>query len=100
MGVVATQVGHGRQFHKRFATKLLEQGTTPVKGKVRCPSFNGKAERFFRTLRRWLRRTLLPWSTVGLQRRLDAYDDWFNVHHPHAALAGRTPQEAWDGVDE
>lgn len=70
-----------------------------VKGKVRQPSFNGKVERLLRPLRIWLRRTVLPISIRPLQRRLDLFQAWYNEHGPHAALDGRTPNEACDGVE-
>ena len=46
---------HGGQFAESFTAKLKHRGITVVKGKVRQPSFNGKIERLFRSLRLWLR---------------------------------------------
>jgi hypothetical protein len=88
---------HGSQFKDKFETAL--EGITVVKGKVRQPSFNGKVERLFRTLRIWLRHAILPISIRPLQRRFDQFLSWYNEHRPHAALDGRTPNEAWDGVE-
>jgi len=68
-----------------------------VRGKVRCPSFNGKAERFFRTFRGWSSKPLIAFFTDKvrtcrwLQRRLDAYRDWHNRERTHQAVGGRTP---------
>ena len=90
---------HGSQFADRFTAIIENEGVTIVKGKVRQPSFNGKVERLFRTIRVWLRIALLPISVRPLQRRLDDYAAWFNQHRPHAALGGCTPDEAWQGVD-
>ena len=96
---------HGCQFRKLFRERLESKlGVTPVSGKVRCPTFNGKCERFFRTFRFWSRGLLFAWfgqkvSTCRwLQRRLDTYRDWFNEVRTHQALNGRTPNEVWDGV--
>ena len=45
---------HGCQFRTWFRERLeTKLGVTPVSGKVRSPTFNGKAERFFRTFRDW-----------------------------------------------
>ncbi len=88
---------HGSQFQDRFESAL--PSIDVIKGKVRQPSFNGKAERLFRTFRAWLRAALLPLSTRPLQRRLDCFRDWYNEHRPHAALNGQTPNEACEGVE-
>jgi transposase InsO family protein len=90
---------HGSQFMDTFKTKLRHGGITVVKGKVRQPSFNGKVERLFRTLRIWLRVAVFPTSVRPLQRRLDRYLAWYNEHRPHAALGGRTPDEAWKRIE-
>ena len=90
---------HGGQFRKSFTTRLKPIGVAAVKGKVRQPSFNGKVERFFRTMRLWLRSAVLPIGIASLQRELDRYRAWYNEHRPHAALGGRTPEEVWHGVD-
>ena len=89
----------GGQFAASFTAALEHRGISVVKGKVRQPSFNGKVERLFRTLRLWLRVAVLPLGIASLQRRLDRYRTWYNEHRPHAALDSRTPEEAWQGVD-
>ncbi|MCK6475107.1 MAG: transposase, partial [Planctomycetes bacterium] len=68
-----------------------------VKGKVYSPEFNGKAERWFRTLKVWQRISLLFCSVGRVQQRLDTHRDWYNQVRCHQALAGRTPEEAWNG---
>ena len=30
---------------------------------------------------------------------MNRYLDWYNEHRPHASLGGRTPDEAWNGID-
>ena len=87
---------HGCQFRKQF-----KQGVKPssvVKGQVRCPSFNGKVERLFRTIRQWLRFTLLPLGQQAIQRRLHKYRSWYNTERPHSSLGFLTPEEAWQGI--
>jgi len=92
-------IDHGSQFMNTFTTKLEHDGITVVKGKVRQPSFNGKVERLFRTLRIWLRIALVPITVRPMQRRFDRYSTWYNKHRPHASIGGRTPDEAWEGVE-
>ncbi len=41
----------------------------------------------------------MPVSSRPLQRKLDCYQAWYNKHRPHASLDGRTPDEAWEGVE-
>lgn len=88
---------HGPIFRKRFKKALNGTPTTLVKGKVYSPEFNGKAERWFRTLKLWQRISLLFCSVGRVQQRLDAHRDWYNQVRCHQALAGRTPEEAWNG---
>jgi len=96
---------HGCQFRKWFRERLeLRFGVTPVSGKVRCPSFNGKVERFFRTFRGWSSKLLVAYfadkvrTNRWLQRRLNVFRDWYNEVRTHQALGGRTPEEVWAGV--
>ena len=90
---------HGGQLAESSTTQLEHIGITVVKGTVRQPSFNGKVERLFRTMRIWLRMAVLPVGIASLQRRLDRYRTWYNRHRPHAALDGRTLEEVWEGIE-
>ena len=85
---------HGTQFRKRFRSAVESLGITHVKGRVRSPTFNGKVERLFKTLRQWQRLTLLPITLAGIQRRLDCFREWYNTYRPHQALVQLTPGEA------
>lgn len=90
---------HGCQFRKRFQRSLKEsRGITVVKGrpeKERACRFNGKAERFFKTLKLWQRLTLFAWKISSIQRQLDIYRTWYNEERPMWILGGRTPEEVW-----
>jgi len=90
---------HGGQFADRFTAMIETDGITVVKGKVRQPSFNGKVERLFRTLRIWLRVAVLPIRARQFQQQIDDYMAWYNEQRPHASLGGRTPDEAWNGIE-
>jgi len=63
-----------------------------------CPWQNGRVERFFGTLKA----KLDFWAVSGvdeLQAALADFRDWYNLLRPHRHLLGRTPMEAWRGVD-
>ena len=62
------------------------------------PCFNGKVERFFKTLHLWQRPALWPTTSRGLQQRLNQYQACYNTVRPHQALNGSTPDEAWHCV--
>jgi hypothetical protein len=72
---------------------------------VRCPTFNGKVERFFRTFRGWSSGLLIAFfadrvrTSRWLQRRLNVFRDWYNCTRTHQALGGTTPEEMWAGVE-
>ncbi len=74
---------HGCQFRRRFREAVGELNIKTVRGRVRCPAFNGKVERFFKTFRIWQRRTLLPLSLSCIQRKLDVFCHWYNTQRPH-----------------
>ena len=58
-------------------------------------------ERFFLTLKNECTRLILvPMSVATFRRELLYFVDWYNGLRPHAGLAGRTPQEAYEGVRE
>tara|TARA_R110002111_G_scaffold67833_2_gene110298 strand:+ start:3314 stop:4492 length:1179 start_codon:yes stop_codon:yes gene_type:complete len=90
---------HGSQFRKRFKEACERQGIKHVKGKVRIWQLNGKIERFFRTMKSWMRSTWMIPSTNGMQRRLNEYQIWYNEHRVHAAHEAHTPEDVIRDVD-
>ncbi|MHC4248171.1 MAG: integrase core domain-containing protein [Planctomycetota bacterium] len=95
---------HGCQFRKWFRERLESKfGVTPVSGKVRSPTFNGKVERLFRTFRDWSSELLIAFfadkvrTSRWFQRRLDVFRGWYNEARTHQALGGRTPEDVWTG---
>ncbi len=85
---------HGAQFRKRFGAAMTKAGIHHVQGKVRQPFLNGKIERLFKSFRGWWRFVLPTLTASGLQRKLDSFKEWYNTHRVHAALGGRTSNEA------
>jgi transposase InsO family protein len=95
-------VDHGCQFRTRFRTYVENTlGITPVSGKVRTYTFNGKAERFFRTFKGWTRLVLFALlgnkkaMTGSIQKHLERYRSWFNCIRVHQGIGGQTPEQAW-----
>ncbi|MEM1109975.1 MAG: integrase core domain-containing protein [Planctomycetota bacterium] len=88
---------NGCQFRTVFREAIKPMNIRPARGKVRQPNFNGKVERLLKTLRIWLRPTLLSNSVPGIQAQLDNFQKWYNQHRPHSANGGLTPDEVWHG---
>lgn len=52
-----------------------------------------KVERLFWSLKRWWRVSLVPPNLAVIQKRLESFAIWYNLHRPHAALGMMTPSE-------
>ena len=63
-----------------------------------CPWQNGRVERFFGTLKEKLDDRQVE-DAKQLDRDLSVFRTWYNRVRPHQNLDGRTPHEAWNGVD-
>jgi len=90
---------HGGQFTKKFEIALEHDGIQLARGRVGNAKMNGKIERAFKTLKIWQRLTLLPLNPRAVQRKLDAYQNWYNRHRAHSALGIQTPWEVMAKVD-
>ena len=63
-----------------------------------CPWQNGRVERFFGTLKEKLDRLAVD-SFEALNFSLGEFRFFYNHVRPHQHLGGRTPAEAWAGID-
>jgi len=63
-----------------------------------CPWQNGRVERFFGTLKEKLDERQVE-DAKQIDQDLARFQTWYNRVRPHQNLDGRTPQEAWNGVD-
>jgi len=63
-----------------------------------CPWQNGRIERLFLTLKEKLDRIEVE-SFVALNAALGEFRGFYNCVRPHRHLEGRTPAEAWAGID-
>ena len=81
-----------------FAFALAVLGICHQRTEPHCPWMNGRVERFFGTLKEKLN----SWAVDGgeqLNLALGDFRAWYNHVRPHQHLGGRTPAEAWAGVD-
>jgi transposase InsO family protein len=80
----------------RLALHLL--GIRHQRTEPGCPWQNGRVERFFRTLKEQLDRLGVQ-SVAALNTALGEFRFYYNYVRPHQHLAGRTPAEAWSGLN-
>ena len=81
-----------------FRAMLWLAGIRHQKSDPGCPWQNGRIERLFGTLKgkmNWLEVV----SFDALNIALGEFRFWYNQVRPHQHLGGRTPAEAWDGVN-
>ncbi len=64
---------------------------------LHCPWQNGRIERFFGTFKSFADNVVF--NAKYLQASLDEFAFWYNFIRPHRHLNGRTPNEAWHGID-
>lgn len=88
----------GGQFQIAFRQALQERGIRHARGWCQTWQFNAKVERLFWSLKRWWRVSLVVPNTVAIQKRLEAYTTWHNLHRPHEALGRLTPSESALGL--
>ncbi len=81
-----------------FAAALEQLGIRHQRTTPGCPWQNGRIERLFGTLKQ----VLNQWIVSGIEqlnRDLDSFRYWYSHIRPHQNLDGRTPAEAWSGID-
>lgn len=77
--------------YSAFEAQLHRIGVGMINSSPRHPQTNGKKEREWQTLDRWLKARPTPADLPELQRLLDAYDLIFNTERPHQGIGGLTP---------
>ena len=83
---------------REFRTGLKRLGIRRQRTDPGCPWQNGRIERLFGTLKQKLDQWHVP-DFTQLNRDLDLFRRWYNHVRPHQNLDGRTPAEAWRGVN-
>jgi len=95
-----------------FGSALKQLGIRHQRTTPGCPWQNGRIERLFGTLKENLDQLTyspLPHAGEGLGERvevreqlnldLNTFQHWYNHVRSHQNLDGRTPAEAWNGID-
>lgn len=84
----------GRGTANAFETLLALEGITQKNGLPYKPTTQGKIERFWQTLKKYL--SAHPTDTLQeLQTVLDQFRHYYNTHRPHRALNRQTPAFAY-----
>ena len=82
-----------------FETNLAALGCHSIASTPHHPQTCGKIERFWQTLKKWLRARETsngPYRTLAdLNRDLAEFAEHYNTRRPHRALGGRTPAAAF-----
>jgi transposase InsO family protein len=86
--------GQRNGFESAFETNLRVLGVQTINSRPYHPQTCGKIERFWQTLKKWLRAH--PAATLAeLNDTLDRFRNFYNHQRPHRALRGATPAEAF-----
>ena len=89
----------GRQFWCRsFKAWCKRRNIRPRYGRIGEPASIAIVERFIRSMKQECTRCLLvPVSLNAMRRELRLYTIWYNTQRTHMGLAGKTPQDVYDG---
>jgi transposase InsO family protein len=92
-GLVYT--GKWRGFESAFEANLRALGTLTINSTPFHPQTCGKIERFWQTLKKWLRAHPAAATLDELNELLAQFRHFYNHHRPHRALRGATPAEVF-----
>lgn len=84
----------GHEFQAKFHWHVEDLGMRHVYIKPRSPNLNGKVERSHLTDELEFYQLLTYTDDVDLRKKLAEWEEFYNVHRPHAGLKGLTPYEA------
>jgi transposase InsO family protein len=88
---VRTDRGH--EFQARFHWHVEDKGIRHIYIKSRTPQLNGKVERSHRTDQEEFYQLLNYTDDVDLNKKLEAWEKFYNFDRPHGAFDGKTPYE-------
>lgn len=72
---------------------MEDKGIRHVYIKPRTPQLNGKVERSHRSDQEEFYQLLTYKDDVDLNKKLEAWEQYYNYDRPHGAFKGRTPYE-------
>jgi transposase InsO family protein len=84
----------GHEFQAKFHWHVEDLGMRHIYIKPRSPNLNGKVERSHLTDELEFYQLLTYTDDVDLRKKLAEWEEFYNVHRPHAGLKGLTPYEA------
>jgi transposase InsO family protein len=84
----------GHEFQAQFHWHVEDKGMRHVYIKPRSPQLNGKVERSHRTDQEEFYQLLTYTDDVDLNKKLAAWERFYNLDRPHGAFKGKTPYEA------
>ena len=88
------QTDRGHEFQARFHWHVEDKGIRHIYIKPRSPQLNGKVERSHRTDQEEFYQLLSYTDDVDLNKKLKAWENYYNFNRPHGVFNGRTPYEA------
>lgn len=96
--IARIQTDNGSEFMNKFAEMMDKLGKTHFYNYVKKPMWNGKVERFNRTMQEeWLLnpdiQILIREDRNEAQEELQKYIDWYNDERPHQSINYMTPNE-------
>ena len=83
----------GHEFQAQFHWHVEDKGMRHTYIKPRSPQLNGKVERSHRTDQEEFYQLLTYTDDVDLNKKLDAWEQFYNYNRPHGAFKGKTPYE-------
>lgn len=92
--------GRLKAFEAAFEANLRALGTHTINSTPGHPQTCGKIERFWQTLKKWLRARPAPATLNELNDLLAQFRDFYNHHRRHKALRGATPAQAFSATDK
>jgi transposase InsO family protein len=78
-----------------FEANLRMLGTVTITSTPYHPQTCGKIERFWQTLKKWLRARPAAATLEELQELLDEFRSYYNERRRHSAIGRRTPLSVW-----
>ena len=93
-GLVYSMARRGKG-EAQFEANLRQLGTVTITSTPYHPQTCGKIERFWQTLKKWLRARDAPRTLAQLQQLLDTFRVYYNEYRRHSAIGRRTPLEVW-----
>lgn len=87
---------NAKAFTITVANAIAELGIVSSHTRPYSPNSNGKAERFHRTVAKWLHKQPRAATIDELETQLDLFRVVYNTQRPHRSLDRRFPAQVWE----